>query len=161
MQATPVKKTKFLEYFAFFIMYIGSFAFINKKYTEIIGFGLLFVVNTAFMFFSINDMIQINNQNFISLLSRFAVVIGVAFHFISIIFILMMLNNLNKKFSGKRGTPIDLPPKYVSKINDFKQIMIACFSLGVILVIMLLRTKMLDYVVPDTFSEYISSLFVY
>ena len=126
----------FFDYIAFLTLYIGCFVFIFKKFTEIIGFGLLFVVNAAFMIFIISKFLILTDDSFIPLFAKFAIFVGIVFHFISLLFVLMMINNLNKKYITAQGTPIRLPPIYDDKLYDFKTKMISCFSLGVVLISM-------------------------
>lgn len=99
---------------------------------------MLFVVNAAFMVYVFNELLLQNIATFMPAIASLSIMVGSIFHFISLIFILMMVNNLNKKFTVVRGTPIELPPLYANKLDTFKQLMIACFCVGFVILIALL-----------------------
>jgi hypothetical protein len=124
-----------LNYFAFFTLYIIGFVFIYQKFSEIIGFALLIVVNLAFFFFSLTDLIKMLevSMNFVPMVSIFALIIGSVFHTVLLIFVLMMITDLKGKFDKKYGTPIILPKKYADKLEIVKQLMIASFCLGFVI----------------------------
>ncbi len=142
LTGTPkAPSTKFLDYFAFFILYIGCFYFMYQKFTEIIGISTLFVVNAAFMFFVVNEILVKNATNIIPLFANLSIIVGTLFHFISLIFVIMMISNLNTKYTSAYGTPINLPPIFADKMEGFKQYMIFSFVLGSIIMVMLLNGK--------------------
>ena len=100
---------------------------------------MLFVVNTAFMVYVFNELLLQNIAILMPALASLSIMVGSIFHFISLILILIMINNLNKKFTVVRGTPIELPPLYANKLDKFKQIMIACFCVGSVILVGLLN----------------------
>jgi hypothetical protein len=100
---------------------------------------MLFVVNTAFMVYVFNELLLQNIAMLMPALASLSIMVGSIFHFISLILILIMINNLNKKFTVVRGTPIELPPLYANKLDKFKQIMIACFCVGSVILVGLLN----------------------
>ena len=128
-----------LDYFAFFVLYIGSLYFTYQKYAEIIGISVLFVVNAAFMLFTFGNISNKLGNEILPNVAVLSVLISILFHFISLIFVFMMLTNLNTKYTATRGTPIDLPPKYADKLNTFKQNMVICFVFGTYVLTMLLN----------------------
>ena len=137
-----------LNYFAFFILYIICFVFIYRKFSEIIGFYVLIVVNIAFLLYALNDVIQIfeYSDSFILMIACFAVITGLIFHTVLIIFILMMSNNLNIKYTKRYGTPFNLPKKYQKNMDLIKFLMIASFFLGcIILYILFYYNNELEY----------------
>lgn len=145
------KKFTGLNLLAFFLLYAGSFYFLNIKYTEIIGFIVLFVINAIFMIYVGGEFITITNSTnlFIPLYASLAVMVGIIFHFISLIMIYMMMITMNSKYMTATGSPIDLPEPYKNKIEYFKRLMAACFTLGSLIIIILFGKR-------DTFNIYTS-----
>jgi hypothetical protein len=124
-----------LNYFAFFTLYIICFVFIYQKFSELIGFSILIVVNLAFLLFVLNDIMSIFQRSiyFVPMIACFGVIVGVVLHSVVLIFILMMSNNLQAKYTKKYGAPITLPKKYQNKMEIIKRLMIASFCLGSII----------------------------
>ena len=122
-----------LNYIAFFILYIVCFTYINVKYTEIVGFGVLFVIHTAFSLFISKDIFNLINKKASNLainISFISIFIGLLFHFISFILIFTMITTLQTKYTKKRGTPIVLSKQYKNKFENYKRNIIAVFSLS-------------------------------
>uniref|UniRef100_A0A6C0DEG4 Uncharacterized protein n=1 Tax=viral metagenome TaxID=1070528 RepID=A0A6C0DEG4_9ZZZZ len=121
-----------LNYLAFFILYIICFVFIYKKNTEYIGFTVLLVINIAVMLYTTSQLMDIfqRSKYFVEMIASFSVIVGIVFHTILIIFILMVANNLNSKNIKKYGTPFILPEKYKKKLELIKRLMISSFCLG-------------------------------
>ena len=134
--------TTILDFGAFILLYIVSFYFMYQKYTEIIGISITFIVNAAFMIFAANYFLKKPSDFFIPLTASFSIIITTLFHFISLILIFTMIQNMNKKYIATRGTPIDLPPMYARKLETFKLSMIACFALGGIVMGSLINGKL-------------------
>jgi len=66
----------------------------------------------------------------------FSLIISGIFHMVCLTFIVMMIGNLKVKYSDTYGTPINLPPIYQTKLEMFKRLMIATFSVcGLLLVL--------------------------
>jgi len=128
-----------LNYIAFFVLYIVCFVYINVKYTEIVGFGLLFVIHSAFSLFISKDLFNLLNEKNKSYLafnvSFLAILIGLVFHFVSFILTFIMITTLQKKYTKTRGTPIVLSTSYQNKFNDYKNNIIAVFSLSFVVLI--------------------------
>jgi len=124
-----------LNYFAFFTLYIICFVFIYQKFSELIGFSILIVVNLAFLLFVLNDVMSILQRSiyFVPMIACFGVIVGVVLNSVVLIFILMMSNNLQAKYTKKYGAPITLPKKYQNKMEIVKRLMIASFCLGSII----------------------------
>jgi len=121
-----------LNYFAFFTLYIICFVFIYQKFSEVIGFSILTVINLAFLLFVLNDVMAVMQRSmfFVPLVGCFSVIVGLLFHSIVLIFILIMSNNLQAKYTKQYGTPLTLPKKYQNKMELIKRLMIASFCLG-------------------------------
>jgi hypothetical protein len=134
-----------LNYFAFFTLYIIGFVFIYQKFSEIIGFTLLAVVNLAFFFFVLNDLMGMleTTRNFVTMVSIFAIIVGSVFHTVVLIFILTMVTDLKIKFEKKNGSSFKLPPRYANSLESIKRLMIASFCLGFIILYNLFYNKKL------------------
>jgi hypothetical protein len=124
-----------LNYLAFFTLYIICFVFIYQKFSELIGFSILIVINIAFLLFVFNDVMLILQKSifFVPMVACFAIIVGVVLHTVVLIFILMMSNNLQAKYTRKYGAPITLPKKYQNKMELIKRLMIASFCLGFVI----------------------------
>jgi len=128
------KGVVFLNYTAFLVLYIASFVFFNIKNTEIVGFYLLFVVNTACLLFSVAYFGSLIDLKFISRIVSSSIILSGLLHSVALIFILIMINNMKAKYENTFGTPINLPPIYKSKLEEFKQRSIITFLLCSMLV---------------------------
>jgi len=121
-----------LNYLAFFILYLICFVFIYKKNTEYIGFTVLLVINIAIMLYTTSQLMDIFQRSrfFVEMIASFSIIVGIVFHIVVIIFILIVANNLNSKNIKKYGTPFILPEKYKKKLELIKRLMISSFCLG-------------------------------
>jgi hypothetical protein len=128
-----------LNYLAFFVLYIICFVFIYRKFSELIGFGILLVVNTACFLYVTNDVMKIfqTSFSFVQIISILSVIVGLSFHTVIIVFIIMVANNLNVKYTKKYGTPFNLPNKYKQKLELLKRLMISSFCLGTVILYIL------------------------
>ena len=121
-----------LNYLAFFILYLICFVFIYKKNTEYIGFTVLLVINIAIMLYTTSQLMDIFQRSkfLVEMIASFSIIVGIVFHIVVIIFILIVANNLNSKNIKKYGTPFILPEKYKKKLELIKRLMISSFCLG-------------------------------
>jgi len=126
-----------LNYTAFFILYIVCFVYINVKYSEIVGFGLLFVIHTAFSLFISKDIFNLINDkmksNLAISISLISILVALLFHFVSFILIFTMITTLQTKYTKTRGTPIVLSKSYKNKFENYKRNIIVVFSLSFII----------------------------
>jgi hypothetical protein len=126
-----------LNYIAFFILYIVCFVYINVKYSEIVGFGLLFVIHTAFSLFISKDIFNLINEkmrtNLAISISLISIIVALLFHFVSFILTFTMITTLQTKYTKTRGTPIVLSKSYKNKFENYKRNIIAVFSLSFII----------------------------
>jgi len=125
-----------LNYIAFFVLYILCFLYMNQKYTEIIGFGILFVIHTAFSIFISKDLFNLLNEkikpNLVVNLSFISIMVALIFHFVSFILMFIMITTLQTKYTKTRGTPIVLSKTYNNKLNEYKNNILIVFSLSFI-----------------------------
>jgi hypothetical protein len=89
---------------------------------------------------------EIGTKNyFVAIASRCAVMITTIFHFVSLIFILMMIYQLHVKYSAAEGLPINIPEPYKSQLYKFNVLMITTFCIcTLLLVIIFFRSHKLD-----------------
>jgi hypothetical protein len=62
----------------------------------------------------------------------FAIISGLVLNSVVIIFILILSNSINARYTKKHGAPITLPLKYKNKMELIKRLMIATFALGLL-----------------------------
>ena len=122
------------SYVIFTLLYIVSIYFTYLPYTEIIGFSILFVINAAFTLFFIGQtqspsFIPLYQIPYIGNVSIAAIGISLIFHFVSFIFIIMMITTLQAKYTKVSGTPLQITGKNKSQMNTFKMNMVIVFSL--------------------------------
>jgi len=136
-----VQSIGLLNYLAFLTLYIICFVFIFKENSEYIGFSVLLIVNIATMLYSTNQLMNIfqGSKYFVEMIAILSVIVGLVFHTVLIIFILMVANNLNVKYIKKYGTPFNLPDRYRKKLGLIKRLMISSFCLGTVILFILLN----------------------
>lgn len=133
------KSVTFLNYTAFLILYITSFIVIYIKNTEIIGFYLLFIVNTACTLYNLYYFSNLVTAELIPTMISLSLFISGVFHTVCFVFIIMMISDMRVKYSNTYGTPINIPPEYKSKFKLFKRLTATTFSLCAILLLILLN----------------------
>lgn len=140
------KGTTVLNYLAFLILFITSLVFIFTKNSAILGYILAFLVNTFFIFF-IFDQLAENLDDytyFIPTVSILSVVFSAILHFVSLIFILILIYKLHAKYT-KSGLPLTISEPYNTQLYNFNIIMATVFSSCAALVFLLnLRWMQLD-----------------
>ena len=129
------KSTVLLNYLAFFILYITSFIFIYTKNTEIIGYYVLFIANTACTIYNISYFSMVDALNLIPRSILISVIVSGILHTIAFVFIIMMINSMKVKYENTFGTPINLPPIYKSKLDIFKGLILTTFFICFILLV--------------------------
>ena len=85
-----------LNYIAFLILFITGFVFMFQKNAAILGYALLFITNTVCMIYVTGELllkIDPEFDYFVMILAVVAVVTSSILHFVSLIFILMMIIN--------------------------------------------------------------------
>lgn len=128
----------YINYFAFFILYIISFYYTYDSYTEIIGLILLFITNTSFLLYITTRLIPIiQTANLFLNTLNFSIIFGLVCFFISLLFILISILHLQQKSSNTKGTPIILPQNEKNKLNNFKYYMIITFIIGISLLFLI------------------------
>jgi len=125
------KSITLLNYIAFLILFILSFIFIFQKNASILGFVLLFITNAAFMVYISGELIPFIDEvtYFGTIFSIVAIISSSILHFVSLIFILMLLYNLHVKYTVNNGLPINIPEPYKTQLYHFNILMITTFSI--------------------------------
>ena len=122
----------FLNYIVFFILYLLSFVFMFKPYTELLGIALLFIVHAFTSIFIMKDVFSLDSsllQKFVPMITQLTIPIAMIFHFISLIMLFVMLYSLHSTYTTKYGFPITIPPQYIEQFTIFKNIFIVNFVL--------------------------------
>lgn len=138
-----------LNYVLFLILYITCFTFFYIKNTEIIGFYLLFIVNTACI---LNNFYYFGNfeLNLIPKAIMLSLIISGTLHTVSLIFIIIMISNLRVKYQNTFGTPINLPPIYKNRLEEFKGLMVFTFGIcSLLLIIFMFYLDSINFVFND------------
>ena len=141
------QSTILLNYLAFFILFITGFVFIFQKNASLLGYVVVFITNTVFMVYMTGLIVpEIGSKiYFVAIVSRCAVMLTAIFHFVSLIFILMMIYQLHVKYSAAEGLPVNIPEPYNSQLYQFNVLMITSFCIcTLLLVIVFFRSHKLD-----------------
>lgn len=135
------KSILFLNYLAFFILFVTGFIFIFQANASVLGYAIVFVTNTVFMLYIATVIVpEIANtkEYFVAILARTAVMVSTILHFTSLIFILIMIHKLNVKFSKAEGLPVNIPEPHRTRLHGFNVSMVATFCLCTLLIIIIL-----------------------
>jgi hypothetical protein len=139
-----VEYYSFLNYIAFFIIYVICLYFIKKDFSEIIGFYVLFIVHTAATIFIGKDLINMfsgesisNKPYLVTILLLGVILAGLSCNFVSIVMVLLMISKVQTKFDSDRGTPIRLPDKNRNQLNEFENNLIIMFVISVVILLVL------------------------
>ena len=114
------KEFIFLNYIAFFILFIIGLVFVFKKNTSMFGYILLFITNAAFLIFITGELLPkiiVNVTHFIPLFLLTALFVTSILYFVCLVLILMMYYQLHVKFTLKNGLSINIPTIYEDKLN--------------------------------------------
>jgi hypothetical protein len=144
-----------IYYTSYFIIFVLVCVCLFNSNLELIGFGLLFVINLITSLHIANDIInyKLNNDIIVFILS-----IGLTFTFVSIFLMLITLGSLHIKYT-KAGTPIVLSTKNRKKLDDFKIIVITNICvLGVLCFLYLISNKSFFFI--DFNSQYLLNFFI-
>jgi hypothetical protein len=141
------KSILFLNYLAFFILFITGFVFIFQANASILGYAMVFVTNTIFMFYMATVIVpDISNKDyFVAIIARCAIMVTTILHFTCLIFVLMMIYKLHVKFSRAEGLPLNIPEPHKTNLYNFNVLMITTFCICTLLIsIILFKPDKLD-----------------
>jgi len=122
----------FLNYLAFFILYVLGFTFLYIKNSEIVGYYALFITNTSCAIYMAMNFGQTEGTIPLAL-----IFLNVFLNSISLVFLVLTFMNLKQKFSDTFGTPINLPPVYQKELDIVKRQMFYVFVLCTISLLVL------------------------
>ena len=144
-----------IYYISYFIVFILTCVCLFNNNLELIGFGLLFVINLITSLNVANDILNYKLNNDIIM---FILAIGLTFTFVSIFLILITMGSLHIKYT-KIGTPIVLSKKNRKKLDDFKIIVITNISvLSVLCFLFLITDKSFFFI--NFNSHYLLNFFI-
>lgn len=128
-----------LNFGAFIALFVTGFVFIFKSNAAILGYILLFMTNTAFLFFIAASLIPgMTKQNYFpAILARSAVLISTIFHFVSLIFIMIMMYKLRLNYTVINGVSINIAEPYRTQLYNFNVLMITTFCICTLLLAIL------------------------
>ena len=129
-----------LNYSIFVILYVTSFVYLYKKYSEIIGLGVLTVIQIAFTLFFGKELSQIiidhpgGNYvlNFASMITLYGSFISMALLTIALILTTITIFDIQKKYNNTKGTPVILSNKYQELFDSIKTNTVILFALTAI-----------------------------
>jgi hypothetical protein len=99
-----VNVKSFMKQFFFVFTFIVSFVLMLKPEVELFGMGLYFAVNILFCFITANDVTgDFKTSGTEQSLKLVVLIIALAFTFVSIIFMLMTLSTLQRKFATNKS----------------------------------------------------------
>jgi hypothetical protein len=141
------KSVSLLNYVAFLVLFIFSFIFILSEKAAIFGYVLEFITLTSFLFFILGDLIpgMEDFSYFVPIFATISVSTGCILHFVSLIFVLIMIYKMNVKFSAAKGLPVTINEPYKTQLYNFNVNMITVFCLSTLMILLLkFRGNLLD-----------------
>ena len=129
-----------LNYSIFVILYITSFVYIYTKYSEIVGLGVLTVIQIAFTLFFGKELSQmiINNPGgdyrgyYASRMSLYGSFISMGLLSVALILTSITIFDIQEKYNDTKGTPVKLSVKYQKLFDMIKQNTLLLFIINAI-----------------------------
>jgi len=126
-----------INYSIFIILYIVSITYTYIKYSQIVGLGVLTVIQLGFTLFFGKEISQIllnhpggvYTLNFASLMTLHGSLISMILLTIALILTTITIIDIQEKYNDTKGTPIELPPKYQQIFDIIKRNNIIILSL--------------------------------
>lgn len=133
-----------LNYSIFVFLYITSFVYLYTKYSEIVGLGVLTVIQIAFTLFFGKELSQIiiNHPggplvlNFASMMTLYGTCISMLLLSITLVLTTITIFDIQKKYNNTKGTPVILSAKYQNLFDTIKQNTVILFAITAILLLM-------------------------
>lgn len=133
-----------LNYGIFIILYITCFIYIYTKYSEIVGFGALTVVQLAFTLFIGKELSQILTKysgtsyrlNLASMLTLYGTILSMILLTIGLILTALTIFDTQEKYNNSKGTPVVLCPAYKYLYDNIKRNTVIIISLTAFVLIM-------------------------
>ena len=148
-----------LNYGIFIILYITCFIYIYIKYSELVGFGALTVVQLAFTLFIGKELSHILSKysgtsyrlNLASMLTLYGTILSMILLTIGLILTALTIFDTQEKYNNIKGTPVVLSTTYQELYNIIKQNTIIIISITALVLIMY-------YFYPETINVPIMSI---
>lgn len=148
-----------LNYGIFIILYITCFIYIYTKYSEIVGFGALTVIQLAFTLFIGKELSQIltkysgtsDRLNLASMLTLYGTIFSMILLTIALILTALTILDVQEKYNNSKGTPVVLCPAYKYLYDNIKRNTVIIISLTAFVLIMY-------YFIPDSINVPIMSI---
>ena len=133
-----------LNYGIFIILYITCFVYIYTKYSELVGFGALTVVQLAFTLFIGKELSHILSKysgtsyrlNLASMLTLYGTILSMILLTIGLILTAFTMFDTQEKYNNIKGTPVVLSPVYQHLYNNIKRNTIIIITLTALILIM-------------------------
>ena len=133
-----------LNYSIFIILYITCFIYIYTKYSEIVGFGALTIVQLAFTLFIGKELSQILTKysgtshvlNLASMLTIYGTVISMILLTVALILTALTIIDVQEKYNNIKGTPVVLSETYQRLYDNIKRNTLIIFSITSIVLLM-------------------------
>jgi hypothetical protein len=133
-----------LNYGIFIILYITCFIYIYTKYSELVGFGALTVVQLAFTLFIGKELSHILSKysgtsyrlNLASMLTLYGTIFNMILLTIALILTALTILHVQEKHNNIKGTPVILSTTYQHLYNSIKRNTIIIISLTALVLIM-------------------------
>ena len=138
-----------LNYSIFLILYITSFVYIYTKYSEIVGLGVLTVIQIAFTLFFGKELSQIimnipggdYRGYYTSRLSLYGSFISMGLLSIALILTSITIFDIQEKYNNTKGTPVILSKKYQELFDTIKKNTLILFIINAISLLLYYFTK--------------------
>lgn len=133
-----------LNYSIFVILYITSFVYLYTTYSEIVGLGVLTVIQIAFTLFFGKELSQIIIShpggplvlNFASMMTLYGTCISMLLLSITLVLTSITIFDIQKKYNNTKGTPVILSAKYQNLFDTIKKNTVILFAITASLLLM-------------------------
>jgi len=151
-----------LNYGIFIILYITCFIYIYTKYSEIVGFGALTVIQLAFTLFIGKELSQLLTKysgtsyrlNLASMLTFYGTIFSMILLTIALILTALTILDIQDKYNNTKGTPVILSPTYQQLYNSIKENTIIIISVtGIVLLMYYLNQESINVPIMPIISN--------
>lgn len=151
-----------LNYGIFIILYITCFIYIYTKYSEIVSFGALTVIQLAFTLFIGKELSQILTKysgtsyrlNLASMLTFYGTIFSMILLTIALILTALTILDVQDKYNNTKGTPVILSPTYQQLYNSIKRNTIIIISVtGLVLLMYYLNQESINVPIMSIISN--------
>jgi len=133
-----VKNIYVINNIAFIILYCLCFYAVSNSSIQFIGYGILFVIHSAFILFFIQQLFPLmktTSVGMIEMLVLFSILVSLISHFIDFILIISTFTYLRTKYH-QQGKEMNLDLAYQNILNSFSPAMFSVFGVCTVLLFM-------------------------